>query len=85
MLEAIDLSPYLSPAIESVVMGGESGENARLMRYDWAVDLHRQCKAAGVPLYFKQTGARFEKDGKIYRIARKYQFSQAKKAGLNLG
>jgi len=85
MLEAIDLSPYLSRAIERVAIGGESGENARLMRYEWAVAIHSQCKAAGVPLYFKQTGARFEKDGKVYRIPRKYQFSQAKKAGLTFG
>lgn len=85
MLEGIDLSPYLSRAIERVAIGGESGENARMMRYEWAVSIHSQCKAAGVPLYFKQTGARFEKDGKVYRIPRKHQFSQAKKAGLSFG
>lgn len=83
MLEAIDLRPYLSPAIERVAIGGESGETARLMRYAWALDMRAQCEAAGVPLYFKQTGARFEKDGRVYRIPRKYQFSQARKAGLS--
>ena len=85
MLEAINLRPYLTPAIRQVVMGGESGNDARLMRYDWALDLRRQCEAAGVPLWFKQTGARFEKDGKIYRIHRWDQFSQARKSGLSLG
>lgn len=85
MLEAIDLSPYLSPAIEQVAIGGESGETARLMRYDWAKAIHDQCVAAGVPLYFKQTGALFEKDGRVYRIPRRFQFSQAKKAGLSFG
>jgi len=83
MLEAIDLRPYLSRAIERVAIGGESGENARLMRYDWAVDVRKQCEAAGVPLYFKQTGARFEKDGRLYRIPRQFQFSQARKSGLS--
>ena len=85
MLEAINLRPYLTPAIRQVVMGGESGNDARLMRYEWALDLRRQCEAAGVPLWFKQTGARFEKDGKVYRINRRDQFSQARKSGLSLG
>ena len=85
MLEAIDLRPYLTAAIHQVVIGGESGENARLMRYDWAKSIHDQCLAAGVPLYFKQTGALFEKDGRVYRIPRRFQFSQAKKAGLSFG
>ena len=85
MLEAVDFSPYLNQQIEQVVVGGESGNDARLMRYDWALAVYRQCKAAGVPFYFKQTGANFEKDGKRYRIARKYQFSQAKKAEQTFG
>ena len=84
MLEAIDLRPYLTSAIHQVVMGGESGEQARLMRYDWAMDIHAQCAAAGIPLWFKQTGARFEKDGILYRIPRKHQFTQARKSGLSI-
>ena len=83
MLEAIDLRPYLTPAIRQVVVGGESGNEACLMRYDWALDIRRQCEAAGTPLWFKQTGARFEKDGKVYRINRRDQFSQARKSGLS--
>ena len=83
MLEAVGLRRYLGPQIERVAMGGESGETARLMRYAWAQDMRAQCVAAGVPLYFKQTGARFEKDGRIYRIPRREQFSQARKAGIS--
>ena len=83
MLEAIDLRPYLTPAIRRVVAGGESGDTARLMRYDWALDLRGQCEAANVPFWFKQTGACFEKDGKIYRIPRRFQFSQARKSVLS--
>ncbi len=85
MLEAVDFSPWLGPKIRQVVAGGESGETARLMRYEWALGVRRQCEAAGVPFWFKQTGARFEKDGKIYRIPRRLQFSQARKSGLSLG
>ena len=85
MLESIDLRPYLHGGVEQVVAGGESGDAARLMRYDWALGLRKQCEEANVPFWFKQTGARFEKDGKIYRILRKDQFSQARKSGLSFG
>ncbi len=83
MLEAVDFRPYLQKQIEQVVVGGESGNDARLMRYDWAKSVQTQCVQAGVSFWFKQTGARFEKDGRIYTIPRRLQFSQARKSGLN--
>ncbi|NLN07122.1 MAG: hypothetical protein GX167_05830, partial [Firmicutes bacterium] len=43
-----------------------------------------QCRRAGVPFYFKQTGAVFRKDGRIYRIPRRLQHAQAHKAGIDL-
>lgn len=83
LLERIDLSPYLSSEwVEEVVVGGESGENARICQYDWVLDLRRQCMRAGVAFTFKQTGARFVKDGRLYRIRREYQHAQARKAGI---
>jgi protein gp37 len=39
-----------------VICGGESGPNARPMHPDWARGLRDQCKAAGVPFFFKQWG-----------------------------
>ncbi len=84
ILEDIDLSPYLPGGIEEVTVGGESGPNARLCRYEWVLDIREQCRKAGVPFAFKQTGARFEKDGKRYFIPRKYQQSQAQKAQIDL-
>lgn len=85
MLEAIDLEPYLGNDIFQVCAGGESGADARLMRYEWVADLREQCMRHGVRFYFKQTGARFEKDGRIYRIDRREQLRQAKKSGLSWG
>lgn len=82
MLEAVDLRAYLHGGIAQVAAGGESGDEARLMRYEWALSLREQCREAGVPFWFRQTGARFEKDGKVYRIKRRDQFSQARKSGL---
>ena len=84
LLEPINLAAYLSPAIEGVIVGGESGYNARICSYDWVLNIREQCKEKGVAFEFKQTGAQFEKDGKIYKIDRKLQESQAHKAGIDL-
>lgn len=42
--------------IDWVIVGGESGPNARPMHPDWARSLRDQCEAAGVPFLFKQWG-----------------------------
>jgi protein gp37 len=43
-------------ALDWVIVGGESGPNARPMHPDWARSLRDQCEAAGVPFLFKQWG-----------------------------
>lgn len=83
MLGAVDLSKWLCREIEMVVAGGESGEQARECNFDWVMDLRQQCINADVPFYFKQTGARFIKNGKTYLVKRQYQHSQARRAGIN--
>ena len=40
------------------VVGGESGPGARPFNLQWARDIIAQCKAAGVPIFMKQLGAR---------------------------
>lgn len=84
MLEEIHIEPYLaSGKIESVVCGGESGDNARVCCYDWILSTREQCIRYQVPFHFKQTGAKFKKDGRIYLIKRSLQMAQAKKAGID--
>lgn len=83
LLERLDLSRYLTPGIEEVSAGGESGEQARICDYDWILSLHGQCVSAGIPFCFHQTGARLRKDGRIYRIRRCFQHEQARKAGID--
>ncbi|CAN5649014.1 phage Gp37/Gp68 family protein [soil metagenome] len=43
-------------AIDWVIVGGESGPDARPMHPDWARSLRDECAAAGVPFLFKQWG-----------------------------
>lgn len=43
--------------INWVIVGGESGKKARPMDEQWVLNIHRQCREAGVPFFFKQWGA----------------------------
>lgn len=59
----ISYEPALGPVnltsldvLDWVVMGGESGRQARPMHPDWVRSIRDQCKAAGVPFLFKQWG-----------------------------
>ncbi len=84
MLEEIHIERYLaSGKIDGVVCGGESGADARICDYDWILSTRAQCVKYGVPFHFKQTGAKFRKDGKVYAIQRSLQMAQARKAGIN--
>lgn len=85
MLEKMDVSKYLGDDIYEVNVSGESGssQQIRALDYDWVLDIRNQCIKANVNFGFHQTGARFIKDGKEYRIERKYQISQAKKANID--
>ncbi len=46
-----------------IVVGGESGPGARPFDVEWARSTVEQCKAAGVPVFVKQLGARPFEEG----------------------
>lgn len=50
------------PAIDWVIVGGESGVGARPMHPEWARSLRDQCADAGVPFLFKQWGEWTDED-----------------------
>ena len=84
MLGPVDFEPYLAAGgIEYVLCGGESGPNARPCRYEWVQAVRAQCVRQGVAFHFKQTGALFVKEGRVYHIPRRLQQSQAAKAGID--
>lgn len=85
MLERMNIYKYLGSDIYEVNVSGESGssQQIRALDYDWVLDIRNQCIKANVNFGFHQTGARFIKDGREYRIERKYQISQAKKANID--
>ncbi len=59
LLGPVNLSSALisyAPSLAWVVVGGESGPNARPCDPDWILSIWRQCQAARIPFYFKQWG-----------------------------
>lgn len=58
--------------ISWVIVGGESGHNARPIQTDWVISIRNQCKAARIPFFFKQWGGKNKKqsgrvlDGNTY-------------------
>jgi protein gp37 len=46
------------PAIDWVIVGGESGPGARPLNVEWVRSIIEQCRAASVPVFVKQLGAR---------------------------
>lgn len=44
-------------ALDWIILGGESGPNARPFRYSWAKSIIEQCRAAGVACFVKQLGS----------------------------
>ncbi len=57
------LEPLLGPLPELnldgmnwVIVGGESGPRARVMRKEWVINIKNQCERANIPFFFKQWG-----------------------------
>lgn len=87
LLGPIDIRSYLDAfqgRIQSVSVGGESGPEARICDYSWVLDIRQQCIDHQIPFHYHQTGAKLRKEGKLYDIPRKYQNSQARKAGIDI-
>ena len=51
-----DLGELDLNGIDWVIVGGESGKNARPLHPDWVHNIQKQCKEQGVPFFFKQWG-----------------------------
>ena len=84
LLEDVDISPYLTPEIDLVVVGGESDRDARELDYTWVLHIRKQCIDHNVPFQFRQCGTHFRKDGKLYTLQTHDLISQAKKAGIDV-
>lgn len=51
-----DPADIASPRLDQIIVGGESGKDARPMHPAWVRSIRDQCAAAQVPFFFKQWG-----------------------------
>ena len=72
LLGPLDLCEYLNPFVTAgreihwVIVGGESGWNARPMKKEWVHSIRQQCHSAGVAFFFKQWGGvKKKKTGRV--------------------
>lgn len=66
------LTPHnrsLRPQLDWIIVGGESGKDARPMHPDWARQIRDDCKEAGVPFFFKQWGSWLPGQNDVYEGA----------------
>ncbi len=66
----LSIEPLIGPVgqlnlkgIDWVIVGGESGPDARPMNPQWVIDIRNQCIQANVAFFFKQWGGRNPKSG----------------------
>lgn len=95
LLEKINLLAFLPPNdskvplyenypfLDWVILGGESGPNARPMHPYWVESIRDQCQAANVPFFFKQWGEWIDIDNGYTQVnsslrkLKKYTFGSA--------
>ena len=66
----LSIEPLIGPVgdidldgIAWVIVGGESGPNARPMKHEWVREIRDRCENADVPFFFKQWGGPTPKAG----------------------
>jgi protein gp37 len=75
----VSMEPLLGPihafpteGIDWIIVGGESGPNARPIEYRWIIEIRNRCLKNNIPFFFKQWGGVNKKksgsllDGKYY-------------------
>jgi len=62
-VKLLSLEPLVGPlnglnldGINWVIVGGESGPKARIMRKEWVLNIKEQCERVNIPFFFKQWG-----------------------------
>ena len=64
LLGAVNLRPWLK-SLNWVIVGGESGSNARPCKLEWMEDILHQCQSSGTKVFVKQLGSDYK--GKIFK------------------
>ncbi len=53
--------------INWIIVGGETGANARPMKQEWVDRIFEQCQKLKIPFYFKSWGSNSKRKGRLYK------------------
>lgn len=82
LIEEVDIEPYLFN-IELVIVGGEYGQTARPLHFDWVLKIQEQCVRANVRFEFRQCATHFVKDGKEFKLNYNQLAQQARAVNID--
>ena len=68
MIEPIVMSDWLFDKIQWVIVGGESGPNARPFYGEWIPSIFRACQRNGVACFVKQLGTHWARQSGTYKL-----------------
>jgi protein gp37 len=74
-LGPVTFAPWL-PTVSWIIVGGESGSQARLFDLGWARQIIAECRAAGVAPFVKQMGDRSVENGTLFRVSDIHDMTQ---------
>jgi protein gp37 len=89
-IKFLSIEPLIAPmpsldinGIDWVIVGGESGPNARPMLPEWVISVRNDCQSQNVPFFFKQWGGtRKKKNGRMLDGAYWNEFPRSSTAEL---
>lgn len=89
LVESVELEP-MRHSPRWVIVGGESGKNARPFDPKWGRKIKKYCKSAGIPFFFKQLGEAsnpgdFKDFDRFPRSLRVREFPEWRSRGIRQG
>jgi len=83
LIGPMNLEPYLE-GIDQVTVGGEAGNQGRVLNDDWVIKIRETCIKHYVSFAFRQCGTHYLKDGVTQKIPWKMLSSEARKLNRDL-
>ena len=86
LLSELRLEEYMVKGlVDWVIVGGESGRNARDMDEEWARVLRDECRRFGVSFFLKQLGGVVQKRGGLYAALDGLRYNEFPALGARVG
>lgn len=82
LIDSVDMLDY--DGIDWVIVGGESGSGARIIKQEWVQEVQQKCEVHNIPFFFKQWGGTNKKKSGNKINNKTYEAMPTKQNRLNL-